>query len=391
MEQSGILVLNAGSSSIKFLFFAERRGELSPVIRGQVEALHTAPASSLATPTAGCWPRSRGAKASRWGMTVPWRTWPRFCRSTAPATNCARWGTAAVHGGLDTPSPVRADRDVLAALEKLVPLAPLHQPHNLAPIRVLLERRPQLPQVACFDTAFHATHPAARPALRDPRRAARRGRAPLRLSRTLLRVRRFGAALARPRAAAGRSWCHLGNGASMCALAGGSIASTMGFTAVDGLPMGTRAGALDAGVLLYLMDERKMDARAIEKLIYSSRACSACRASRATCASCSSRTMRAPAPRWTCSSTASGANWARWWPRSVDWTRWCSPPASARTARPSASGCAATPRGRSCFRRAGECRRQAVHQRVQSRVSAWVVPTNEELMIARHTQRLLGA
>src|SRR5205823_2460120 len=149
-------------------------------------------------------------------------------------------------------------------------LAPLHQPHNLAPIRSLLERSPQLPQVACFDTSFHSGAPPVSMAFALPKAITDRG------------VRRYGfhglsyeyIADVLPqfdeRAAAGKVVVlHLGNGSSMCALAGGrSVASTMGFTAADGLPMGTRCGNLDPGVVLYLMDELTMDARAIEKLIY---------------------------------------------------------------------------------------------------------------------------
>ncbi|MGZ6081779.1 MAG: acetate/propionate family kinase, partial [Myxococcaceae bacterium] len=161
-------------------------------------------------------------------------------------------------------------REVVQALEKFVPLAPLHQPHNLAPIRFVLEEMPALPQVACFDTAFHRVQPELAQAFALPKEITDRG------------VRRYGfhglsyeyiaSALPAidPRAAAGRVVvAHLGNGASMCAMhAGKSVASTMGFTAVDGLPMGTRCGSLDPGVMLYLRDELKMDARAIEKLIY---------------------------------------------------------------------------------------------------------------------------
>jgi len=179
-------------------------------------------------------------------------------------------GHRVVHGGMEYSRPVRVDAKVLAALEKYVPLAPLHQPHNLAPIRALLERAPQLPQFACFDTAFHRAQPEVAQAFALPRSITERG------------VRRYGfhglsyeyIAQALPahdaKAAAGRVVVlHLGNGSSMCAMANGrSVASTMGFTAVDGLPMGTRCGSLDPGVVLYLMDELKMDARAIEKLIY---------------------------------------------------------------------------------------------------------------------------
>jgi acetate kinase len=175
-----------------------------------------------------------------------------------------------VHGGLHYTAPTRVDAQVLADLERYVPLAPLHQPHNLALIRVLLEREPALPQVACFDTAFHRSQPEVAQAFALPRALSAQG------------VRRYGfhglsyeyIASALPsvdaRAATGRTVVlHLGNGASMCALAGGrSVASTMGFTAADGLPMGTRCGSLDPGVVLYCLDELKMDARAIERLIY---------------------------------------------------------------------------------------------------------------------------
>jgi len=179
-------------------------------------------------------------------------------------------GHRVVHGGVDYSAPVRIDPGVVAKLEKLIPLAPLHQPHNLAPIRSLMERTPQLPQVACFDTAFHRSNPPLAQMFALPSELTESG------------VRRYGfhglsyeyIASVLPkfdeRAARGKTVVlHLGNGASMCSLqAGASVASTMGFTALDGLPMGTRCGAIDPGVILYLMDERKMDARAIEKLLY---------------------------------------------------------------------------------------------------------------------------
>ncbi len=159
---------------------------------------------------------------------------------------------------------------MLSQLERFIPLAPLHQPHNLAPIRALLARAPQLPQVGCFDTSFHRAMPPVAQAFALPPSITDRG------------VRRYGfhglsyeyIASALPQfdaaAASGRTVvAHLGNGASMCAMHGGrSVASTMGFTAVEGLPMGTRSGTLDPGVVLYMMDELGMDARAIEKLLY---------------------------------------------------------------------------------------------------------------------------
>ncbi len=394
MEQSGILVLNAGSSSIKFLFFAERQGELSPVIRGQVEALHTAP-RFIARDADG-----RVLAEKSWGEGQPLghdgavAHLAAFLQEHGAGYELRAVGHRVVHGGLDHASPVRLDRDVLAALEKLVPLAPLHQPHNLAPIRVLLERRPQLPQVACFDTAFHATNPDV----------ARRFAIPAELHDA--GVRRYGfhglsyeyVASVLPsvdaRAAAGKVVvCHLGNGSSMCAIDGGkSIASTMGFTAVDGLPMGTRAGALDAGVLLYLMDERKMDARAIEKLIYSQSGLLGMsgissdmrKLLESDDARARTRGGRVHLPHRARTGLAGGRarrhrrvgihrrhrREQRGHPRAGVPRR--------RVDRP-VFDAQANAGGKPCISAAG------------SRVSAWVVPTNEELMIARHTQRLLQA
>jgi acetate kinase len=165
---------------------------------------------------------------------------------------------------------VRLDHDVLKALELLEPLAPLHQPHNLAPIRTIFEAAPHTPQVACFDTAFHRSQSHLAQSFALPRRFTDAG------------VRRYGfhglsyeylvsrlQALCPEFSSERIILAHLGNGASLCAVRDGrSVASTMGFTAVDGLMMGTRCGALDAGVILYLMREYRMDADAIEDLIY---------------------------------------------------------------------------------------------------------------------------
>jgi acetate kinase len=266
-----ILVLNAGSSSIKFALFARRAADLALVAGGQVGEIYTAPVF-VAKDAAG-----QRVDEKRWDVGVG------FGHEAALAHIVdwikARYGgdhrLAAVghrvtHGGPDHGAPIRMDRAALTALEALVPLAPLHQPHNLAPIRALLERAPDLPQVAVFDTAMHRTQPRLAQMLALPREFDD------------AKVRRYGfhgisyeyiagkLPEVDPRAAAGRTVVlHLGNGASMCALAAGrSVATTMGFTALDGLPMGTRCGALDPGVILYLMDQRRMDARSIETLLY---------------------------------------------------------------------------------------------------------------------------
>jgi len=265
-----IAVLNAGSSSLKFSLFAERGAELGLTARGQAEGLYTAP-RFVAKDGAG---KVLGEKS--WGDGVKLGHdgaldhLVAFMRAELAEHRLVGVGHRVVHGGLEYAQPVRLDATILAALEKYIALAPLHQPHNLAPIRALLDRSPQLPQVACFDTAFHRGAPAVAQAFALPKAITERG------------VRRYGfhglsyeyIAQVLPqydaRAARGKTVVlHLGNGSSMCAIAAGcSIASTMGFTAVDGLPMGTRCGNLDPGVILYLLDELKMDARAIEKLIY---------------------------------------------------------------------------------------------------------------------------
>jgi acetate kinase len=267
----GILVLNAGSSSIKFLLFAERDGELDPVVRGQMEGIQTAPHFIARDPQGRVLDEASWGEGVRLGHEGAVAHLSAFLRERTAEVELDAVGHRVVHGGLEYSEPVRIDHDVLAVLEKFVPLAPLHQPHNLAPIRLLLERRPALAQVACFDTAFHATNPDIARRFAIPRELHDAG------------VRRYGfhglsyefiaSVLARhdARAAAGRTVVlHLGNGSSMCAMEScRSVASTMGFTALEGLPMGTRCGAIDPGVLLYLMDERGMNARAIEKLLYS--------------------------------------------------------------------------------------------------------------------------
>ena len=265
-----IVVVNAGSSSLKFSLFGVRGSALELTVHGQAEGLDTAP-RFVAKDAAG-----RVLDEKSWGDGVALGHdgaldhLLAFIRGQLASHRLVGVGHRVVHGGLDYSLPVRIDKSVLARLETFIPLAPLHQPHNLTPIRGLLVRSPQLPQVACFDTAFHRAQPAVAQALALPKTITERG------------VRRYGfhglsyeyiaGALGEHdvRAASGKSVVlHLGNGASMCAIDGGrSVATTMGFTAADGLPMGTRSGSLDPGVMLYLMDELRMDARSIEGLIY---------------------------------------------------------------------------------------------------------------------------
>ena len=264
-----ILVLNAGSSSIKFqLFDADPAGALTRRLRGQLDgigtdAVHLQAAGDHGTLADEAVPADRAADGD--GAQAVLMEWLHGHMGGPPGAA----GHRVVHGGVDFAAPVLVDDAVLAALEALVPLAPLHQPHNLAPIRALGARWPELPQVACFDTAFHRGHPALAERL------------PIPLALHDAGVRHYGfhglsyefiasrlPELA-PELAGGRVVVlHMGSGASACAIAAGrSIDSTMGFTALDGLPMGTRPGRLDPGVVLHLMQQGRSAAE-IERLLY---------------------------------------------------------------------------------------------------------------------------
>jgi acetate kinase len=264
-----ILVVNAGSSSVKFQVFGVDDGDLKRLIRGQVDGIGTRPRLH-ASNAEGAVAVDRTFRAEEI-PDVPTAlhqagAWLREDQSIDPVAV----GHRVVHGGPEYDRPVLVDREILARLERYVPLAPLHQPNNLAPIRALLARFPNLPQVACFDTAFHRGHGAVADHFAIPERLYREG------------VRRYGfhglsyeyiAERLRNVAldiASGRVIvAHLGSGASMCALLGGnSIESTMGFTALDGLPMGTRPGQIDPGVVLYLIAEKGMSAAQVQDLLY---------------------------------------------------------------------------------------------------------------------------
>lgn len=262
-----LLVLNAGSSSLKSSVFLD---DDPPhlLLRGEVDGIPNRP-------------RFVARSASQ---VIEEKTWDAPIDHRGAIEFLLRWGRGGlldgrqisaighrvVHGGTRFTAPVRLDAATIAELEALTPLAPLHQPHNLTAIKAVADVAPAVPQVACFDTAFHRIQPDVAQAFALPRRYAREG------------VRRYGfhglsykyiaAALPAidPRAADGRTIvAHLGNGASLCALQRGqSVASTMSFTALDGLVMGTRCGAIDPGVLLYLIDRHGMSARDLERLLY---------------------------------------------------------------------------------------------------------------------------
>lgn len=263
-----IVVINAGSSSIKFTLFSGPA--LEPTLKGKVENLYRG--------------LTRFSAQDFQGSVVGERTWAGesldhqaamaflidFAGGHLQGLRVRAVGHRIVHGGVRYSGPQWLDAEALAYLETLTPLAPLHLPHNLAPVRAVAALTPSMPQVGCFDTAFHSGQPALAQAFALPESITSQG------------VRRYGfhglsyeyiascLPQAAPELASARVVAaHLGNGASMCAMAGGqSVASSMGFTAIDGLPMGTRCGALDPGVVLYLVEQLGMDVAAVQKLLY---------------------------------------------------------------------------------------------------------------------------
>jgi len=265
-----IVVLNAGSSSIKFSLFALGEKDLDVVARGQIEGLFTSPRFVSKNDAGRVLSEQSWGEGKSLGHEGALDHLVAYLREELKEHRLVGVGHRIAHGGPEIAKPLRVDEQRLHKLEEFVPLAPLHQPHNLAPIRFLLERAPQLPQVACFDTSFHRTNPQISQLFALPLEYFDTG------------VRRYGfhglsyeyiaSVLSDfdPTAARGRTVVlHLGNGASMCALQSSrSIACTMGFCAVDGLMMGTRSGSLDPGVVLFFMAQRGMSAEAIEKLIY---------------------------------------------------------------------------------------------------------------------------
>jgi acetate kinase len=267
-----VLTINAGSSSLKFSVY--RVGEHdcpSLSAKGQVEGIGTSPHlvaedAQRQTLIDRRWPDDRSSGHAEFFRVIG--AWLR--EHFADGTALLGVGHRVVHGGIEYAAPVRIDPAVIAKLEALCPLAPLHQPHNLTGIRAVAAVQPDLPQVACFDTAFHRGHPELADWFALPRRFYDEG------------IRRYGfhglsyeyIASVLPEVApeiAERRVvvAHLGSGASMCAMtAGRSIDSTMGFTALDGLPMGTRCGALDPGVVLHLIRAYGVDVDSTERMLY---------------------------------------------------------------------------------------------------------------------------
>jgi acetate kinase len=267
MSTDQIVVINAGSSSIKFALFCYD-ATLKKSLSGQVKGIKSSPQLTITDATGQIIREQRFDKALNYAEFYDLLI-NAFSANQFDYRICAV-GHRVVHGGTHYTAPVMVNKEVLHDLTKLNPFAPLHQPYNCDAIARILEVHPDLPQVACFDTAFHHTHPAVADQFGLPRDYYAAG------------VRRYGfhglsyeyiqthlqAIL--PNKAAGRIIAaHLGNGASLCAIfAGKAIDSTMGFTALDGLLMGTRCGSLDPGVVLFLMQQKQMSCEEIETLLY---------------------------------------------------------------------------------------------------------------------------
>ena len=265
-----ILVVNAGSSSVKFQVFGiEGAGALQRLIKGQIDGIGTRPRLVAAASEKPSLIDRTYAPDKIPDVPAAAATVAGWLRETQ-SFNLIAVGHRVVHGGPKYDRPVVIDRTVVANLERYVSLAPLHQPNNLAPIRALLTRRPELLQVACFDTAFHRGHSAVADHYAIPERfyaegVRRYGFHGLSYEYVAERLREVAPAVATCRVIV----AHLGSGASMCALSDGhSVESTMGFTALDGIPMGTRPGQLDPGIVLYLLQEKRMTAEQIQKLFY---------------------------------------------------------------------------------------------------------------------------
>ena len=272
-----ILVLNAGSSSIKFAIFDQRGDGTSSGsgerLRGQIDGIGDKPHFKAKTPDG----KVVADEAVALHEVATGNPHERalavllgFIERFDPSLAVTAFGHRVVHGGPDFAAPLLLDETTLGALDRFVPLAPLHQPHNLAGVRAALRAFPHALQVACFDTAFHRRQPWVADTFALPRHYYDEG------------VRRYGfhglsydyisryLQQAHPDLARGRVVvAHLGNGASLCAIRDGrAMGSTMGFTAVDGMPMGTRTGQLDPGVVLYLLAEKRLSPAEIETLIY---------------------------------------------------------------------------------------------------------------------------
>ena len=386
-----ILSINSGSSSIKFGLFETCDGKLRHAAGGKLEKIGISPRLEV---------------RDRAGDVIATREWVGEAQLThaalledlfgwaqehLPHRPIAAVGHRVVHGGTDFTAPVLVDAATLQQLEGLGALAPLHQPHNLAAIRAIARLAPGLPQVACFDTAFHAAMPDVATRLPIPRKYGEQG------------IRRYGfhglsyeyiaQALqeAHPALAGGRVIvAHLGNGASMCAMHGGrSVDTTMGFTALDGLVMGTRSGALDPGVVLHLVQHMGLSAAEAEAMLYResgllglSDLSSDMRTLHASDDPYAAQALESFA--WSAARQAAGLCASLGGLDTLVFTAGIGEnDAAMRAAIVDRLGWLGTVLDEDANRR-----HAAVISSAQSKVSVLVIPTDEEVMIVRHAQRL---
>jgi acetate kinase len=263
-----VLTINAGSSSIKFALFGAG-GDLPLVSRGQIEGIGVAPhfqakAASGEVLAGRRWTDTGATHEALLDALLEW------VESHLGNDRLVAVGHRVLHGGVKYLQPARVTPEVLGVLERLVPLGPLHQPHNISPMRAIAAMRPNLPQVACFDTSFHCTMPEVATRLALPRSyeaegVRRYGFHGLSYEYIARRLRKVAPGLVSGRVVT----AHLGNGVSLCAMRDGrSVDTTMSFTPLDGLMMGTRCGGIDPGAILYLLQRHGMNAAQLESLLW---------------------------------------------------------------------------------------------------------------------------
>lgn len=387
------LVLNAGSSSLKFCVFQRPREESWRLAaRGQIEGIGTSPRLSVKDSDGTKLADEKLADSIRNGRDAidALAVW---LRSNYGGSRVLGVGHRVVHGGPHFDKPTIITREVLAELHKLIPLAPLHQPYNLAAIDAVFERMPEVPQVACFDTSFHRGHSRVAELVPLPKELCQAG------------VERYGfhgisyeyissvLPSVAPEIAAGKVVvAHLGSGASLCALQNGkSVESTMSFTAIDGLCMGTRPGAIDPGVVLYLFQTLGLSAKEVETILY--------KKSGLLAISEISNDMRDLLGREEPQARLAVDYFIYRITKEIGALAAAAGGIDALVFTAGIGENSAEVRQRVCEASAwlgieidaqantsGSTRISAA----QSKVSAWVIPTNEELMIARHTGDLLG-
>jgi len=389
-----VIVLNAGSSSLKFsLYCRPESGSWGLGARGQIEGIGTSPQFSAKSGSGERLADQALDKTTVRDGRGALDSLAKWLRSTYGGARVLGVGHRVVHGGARFSGPTLITPQVLAELKKLIPLAPLHQPHNLAAVEAVAEQLPSVPQVACFDTSFHRGQPPVAELVPLPREIRSGG------------VQRYGfhglsyeyiASVlpeVAPEIAHGRVIvAHLGSGASLCAMRDRkSIDSTLGFTALDGLCMGTRPGGLDPGVVLYLFQNLGLSAKEVETILY--------KRSGLLGISASSNDMRDllgnsdPAAKLAVDyfvyraakeigalaavlggidaivfTAGIGENSSEIRSRICDASAWLGLELDSDA----------------------NSRKQTRISRTGSRVSAWIIPTNEELIIARHTGVLLG-